>query len=390
MEKTPLNIIARLSPSMAFAAFAIPAGAAEPPASITAVVDSEIEAIMRAHDIPGMAVAVTVGGQSYIFNYGTAERGESRSVDDDTLFEIGSVSKVITATLVGYAVERGNISLTDTPAKYMPELTGTPVDNATILHLGTYTAGGFPLQFPDTVTDEASMVAYYRDWQPDGEPGAIRRYSNPSLGLFGHLAALSMGKPYGELIEGEIFPGLGMAASHVHVPEARMADYSWGHSSSGNKVRVNPGVLDGEAYGVKTTASDLIRFVEANIRPDDLEGDMQRAVEATQVAYFRSGDLVQGLGWEQYPYPAPLEQLLSGNSTEMAREPHPATVIEPAERPSAPTLFNKTGSTGGFGAYVAFVPDEEIGVVVLANRFYPNAARIEAAHAILEVLSDAK
>jgi len=130
MEKTPLNIIARLSPSMAFAAFAIPAGAAEPPASITAVVDSEIEAIMRAHDIPGMAVAVTVGGQSYIFNYGTAERGESRSVDDDTLFEIGSVSKVITATLVGYAVERGNISLTDTPAKYMPELTGTPVDNA--------------------------------------------------------------------------------------------------------------------------------------------------------------------------------------------------------------------------------------------------------------------
>lgn len=375
---------------MAFAIFAVPASAAEPPASITAAVDGEIEAIMNAHDIPGMSVAVTVGGRSYTFNYGTAELGENRSVNDNTLFEIGSVSKVITSTLATYAVERGNLSLADNPSRYMPELDGTAVDNATILHLGTYTAGGFPLQFPDSVKDEASMVAYYRDWQPDAEPGTIRRYSNPSLGLFGHLAALSMGKPYAELVEGQIFPGLGMEASYIRVPDEKMADYSWGHSSSGNKVRVNPGMFDAESYGVKTTAADLIRFVEANIRPQNLQADMQSAVEATQIGYFRTGDMVQGLGWEQYSYPAPLEQLLSGNSTEMAHEPHPASAIEPAEPPSSPTLFNKTGSTGGFGAYVAFVPAEEIGVVMLANRFYPNSARIEAAHAILEALSDAR
>ena len=385
-----MKIITRLSPSLALAAFAFPAGAAEPPASIAAAVDREIEAIMAQYDIPGMAVAVTVDGQSYIFNYGTAERGKDRSVNDDTLFEIGSVSKVITATLATYAVERGELSLSDTPGRYMPELAGTPVDSATVLHLGTYTAGGFPLQFPDTVKNEASMVEYYRDWRPDAEPGTVRRYSNPSLGLFGHLAALSMETPYAELIEGEIFPGLGMTTSYIHVPDERMDDYSWGHSGSGNKVRVNPGVLDGQAYGVKTTASDLIRFVEANIRPQALEPEMQKAVEGTQIGYFRSGDLVQGLGWEQYPYPTPLEQLLSGNSTEMAREPHRATPIEPAERPTEPTLFNKTGSTGGFGAYVAFVPDEEIGVVMLANRFYPNSARIEAAHAILGALAEVR
>jgi beta-lactamase class C len=50
-------------------------------------------------------------------------------------------------------------------------------------------------------------------------------------------------------------------------------------------------------------------------------------------------------------------------------------------------LFSKTGSTNGFGAYVAFVPDRRIGVVMLANRNLPIPARIQAAHAVLERLA---
>jgi beta-lactamase class C len=342
---------------------------------------------MQQHDVPGMAVAVTVGGKSHVFTYGLASREENKPVTKDTLFEIGSVSKTFTATLATYAQAQGKIALGDHPGKYMPELRQSPIDAAGLLHLGTYTAGGLPLQMPDAVTEGASMTGYFKTWKPTAAPGAQRRYSNPSIGLFGHIAALSMGGDYAKLMETEIFPKLGLAGSYIRVPDARMADYAWGINKAGKPIRVSQGVLGAEAYGVKTSAADLIRFVEANLRPDTLDAPMRKAVEGTHIGFFKVGEMVQGLGWEQYAWPVPLERLLAGNAGTMAMDSHAATQIVPPQIPSVPTLFNKTGSTNGFGSYVAFVPAKGIGIAMLANRNLPNAARITAAHAVLEMLA---
>src|SRR6476620_1205508 len=109
---------------------------------------------------------------------------------------------------------------------------------------------------------------------------------------------------------------------------------------------------------------------------------MRDAVQGTHVGYFKKGDMIQGLGWEQYSYPVTLDRLLAGNSNTMAMQPNPATPLTP-QPTSTPALFNKTGSTDGFGAYVVFVPDKRIGLVMLANKNYPIAARVTAAHAVL-------
>jgi beta-lactamase class C len=107
------------------------------------------------------------------------------------------------------------------------------------------------------------------------------------------------------------------------------------------------------------------------------------------MGYFQVGDMVQGLGWEQYRAPVGLARLQAGNSEKMSRGANPATRLQPPQAPPPGTLFNKTGATGGFGAYVLFVPDQRIGIVMLANKNYPIPARVEAALAILEQLAQA-
>jgi beta-lactamase class C len=363
------------------------ASRAENSDKISAAVDRAFRPLLKTHDVPGMAIAVTADGRQHFFSYGVAAKARNVPVTQDTLFEIGSISKTFTATLVSYAHALGKISLDDHPGKYMPQLRGSAVDAATLLNLGTYTAGGLPLQFPDAVTNHADMIRYFRQWKPPAAPGTQRRYSNPSIGLFGHLTALSMNGNFADLVETEVFARLRLGHSYIRVPAAEMSKYAWGHDKAGKPIRAAPGILDAEAYGVKSTAADMIRFVEANIRPETLDMPLRRAVEGTHIGYFKVDDMVQGLGWEQYPYPIALDRLLAGNSGGMVMESNAAVQLTPPRLPSDPTLFNKTGSTNGFGAYAVFVPAKKIGIVMLANKNFPVAARITAAHAVLRQLS---
>ncbi|MEZ2220002.1 class C beta-lactamase [Rhizobium sp. RCC_161_2] len=349
-------------------------------------VNDAIRPAMKENDIPGMAVAVTVRGKHYVFNYGVASRESGQKVTGDTIFELGSISKTFTATLASYAQLRGTLSFSDKASKYLPALAGSSFDTISLLDLGTYTAGGLPLQFPDDVTDQDKMIAYYRNWRPAYAAGTHRLYSNPSIGLFGHLAAASMGEPFDDLMERKIFPGLGLTHTYIRVPQDQMDNYAYGYAKSNKPIRVGPGPMDSEAYGVKTTAADMIRFLEANMDSSKLDETLQGAIAATHTGYYKIGDMTQGLGWEMYAYPTSLEQLQAGNSNEMSRNPNKANKLVPPQSPRRDVLINKTGSTNGFGAYVAFVPAKGIGIVMLANRNYPIPARVKAAYRILMAL----
>ena len=361
------------------------ASAAPDAAALRAIVDKTIQPLMAEHDVPGIAVAVTVDGRTTVFNYGLAARDTKTPVSDTTLFEVGSVSKTIAATLAAYAQVDGKLALTDHPSKFWPALKGSAIDKATLLHLGTYTAGGLPLQFPIDLT-EPEPLRYYRDWKPAARPGAVREYSNPSLGLFGHLTARALGRGYADAVEGVLFPAFGMTSSYINLPDSARPDYAWGYKD-GKPVHFTDEPFSAVTYGVRTTAADLLRFVQANMAPQQLDPAMRRAVEATHVGYFKVGGMTQGLGWEQYAWPVSLQTLLDGNSASMIWDPLPAQRLQPARAPTTPTLFNKTGSTGGFGAYVAFVPAQKIGIVMLANKSYPIPARVTAAYAILQGLA---
>ncbi|MFK9007209.1 class C beta-lactamase [Pseudomonas pergaminensis] len=353
---------------------------------LQAVVDASVKPLMHQQAIPGLAVAVVQNGKVQYFNYGTASKEIQQPVSENTLFEIGSVSKTFTATLGGYAQATGNLKLSDTASQHLPALAGSAFDKISLVQLATYTPGGLPLQFPDAADSPETMLGYFQHWKPVYAPGTQRLYSNPSIGLFGYLSAQSLGQPFNVAMEKTLLPKLGLTNTHVSVPADKSDLYAQGYDKNLKPIRVSPGALDSEAYGIKTSAQDMAHYVMVNMHPQTLEKPLQQAIATTHAGYYTVNGMTQGLGWERYPYPIKLQALLEGNSTPMAMEPHKVTWLTPAQPQPANVLYNKTGSTGGFGAYVVYVPSKDMGVVMLANKNYPNAERVKVAHAILSAM----
>ena len=352
---------------------------------VRSLVDKTINPLMTSQDIPGMAVGIVFEGQSYLFEYGVADKAANKPVTRDTLFEIGSVSKTFTATLATYAQTTGALSLTDKTSRFVPELAGTSFGDVKLLNLGTHTTGGMPLQVPDSVQNTDEIIQYLKAWKPAKPTGTVRTYSNVSIGALGWLTARAMHGDFSSLVADHIFKPLDMTHTFIRVPESQQANYAWGYKN-GKPVRVSPGVFAEEAYGVKTTASDLLRFVRANLGQQVNDQRLRRAIDATRTSYFFDAPMTQDVVWEQYPYPVTVDALLEGNSSRMALEPTPVRELDPPLAPTSGAWVNKTGSTNGFGAYVAFVPSKQMGIVLLANKNYPIAERVRVAHQILTSL----
>ncbi|MEI2829845.1 class C beta-lactamase [Pseudomonas mosselii] len=354
--------------------------------NLQATVDDVIPALMREQGIAGMAVAVYANGQSHYFNYGLADKASRQPVSRDTLFEVGSVSKTYTATLAALASAEGKLDLQAPASRYQPALAKASIGKASVLELGTYSGDCLPLQFPDEVQTPAQTLAWFQHWQPRFAPGTHRCYSNPSLGLFGDLAARAQQQPFAELMTQQVLPRLGLKHTYLEVPASARGLYAQGYDAKDQPVRVNPGPYAEQAYGIKTSASDLLHYVQLQLQPDTLDPAMRKAIAITQSGYFQVGAMIQGLGWERYPYPVSLDTLLEYNGAKIIRGENPIQALNPALPADPGAWYNKTGATGGFGAYVAFVPSRQMGIVLLANRNYPNEERVRAAQRILSSL----
>ncbi|EDT37650.1 class C beta-lactamase [Burkholderia ambifaria] len=360
--------------------------AAATPDEIHDTVTRNVAPLMKQFAIPGMAIGIVADGKPYVFDYGVMSTQTGKPVTGDTLFEIGSVSKTLTATLAADAQEGGELSLSDPAAKYLPALQGKPFGGVTLLELGTHTPGGMPLQVPDSIRDDAGLMRYLDAWRPAYTPGTRRTYSNVAIGMLGQLTAKAMNRDFAALMEQRLFPALGMTHTYINVPAARQGDYAQGYTQDGKPIRMTGGMLWQPAYGVRTTAADLLRFVQANMGLVDTAPRLQRALERTHTGYFRAGPFTQDLIWEQYPYPVALPTLLEGNGPPMLHDATPTTELKPPLAPRPDTWINKTGSTNGFSTYVAFVPAKRIAIVMLANRNFPIEDRVKAAYLIVEAL----
>ena len=272
-----------------------PAIAGEAPADrLKALVDAAVQPVMKANDIPGLAVAISLKGEPHYFSYGLASKEDGRQVTPETLFEIGSVSKTFTATLAGYALAQDKMRLDDRASQHWPALQGSRFDSISLLDLATYTAGGLPLQFPDSVQkDQAQIRDYYRQWQPTyaGQPAPLFQ---PEHRPVGYLAARSLASRSNGLWSSKCSRHWASNRPTSTCPRRR-----WRSTPRATARTTAPTGRSRPAgcrrLRVKTSAADLLRFVDANLHPERTDRPWAQALDATHRGYYKVGDMTQGL-----------------------------------------------------------------------------------------------
>lgn len=353
---------------------------------LTRTIDPAVHKLMNAHNLPGLALGLTVNGRTCYFNYGVSSRAGGRPVTEETLFEIGSLSKTFTAIVAAQAQGEGRLALTDPVSRHLPGLAGSAFDRVTLLNLATHTAG-LPLMLPGDIKTADQLKKYYLNWRPPYEPGSSRTYSNPGTALLGRAAAAAMGEPFEELMTTRLLPGLGLNRTFITVPVGYSQDYAQGYNKNNQPVRLTNDLLSTEAYALKSCTRDLLRYIEIYMGLTEVEPKLREALDKTLIGHYQVGGLHQALMWEYFDYPADLKTMQAGGSADMIWKDNPASALEPAERPKMAALYNKTGSTNGFATYAAFVPETKTGLILLANRPFPIEERMALAHQILSELS---
>ncbi|MBA2646700.1 MAG: beta-lactamase family protein, partial [Pyrinomonadaceae bacterium] len=198
--------------------------------------DDLIATQMRERHIPGLALAVVQNGKVVkAQGYGLASVEFGVPVTPDTVFEIGSVTKQITAAAVMLLVEDGKLALNDSITKH---LTGLPASwrAITVRHLLTHTSGvknytglpGFELSKRMKRDDFTKMVA---SLPLNFAPGDSWSYGNTPYNLLGHIIEVVSGESYWQFVAARIFRPLGMTASGDRDPKRiipqRASGYEW-------------------------------------------------------------------------------------------------------------------------------------------------------------------
>ncbi|WP_406207331.1 beta-lactamase family protein [Kitasatospora sp. NBC_01560] len=314
----------------------------------------------------GVVVAGLAGGAVEIRGAGRTHAAPGGGVPDaHTLFEIGSVTKVFTSLALARLVLAGSVSLDEPladvladaladalpPGATVPAKRGTPI---TLQHLATHSSGlpRLPagMLLPALLTPNkpdpyrrctsAALLAGLARTRLHSEPGRGFRYSNLGAGLLGLALAHRAGTGYEELITREICEPLGLADTVITVDGERSARLAQGHTSGRRAVPGwNLADLAG-AGGLRSTAADLAILLRAQLASAD-DAPLAPAIALTREVEHRVNPFAwMHLGW-------------------LAHRLH-------AQQGGHLQIWHN-GETGGFRSLVAFDPEKQVGVIVLAN-----------------------
>ena len=285
-------------------------GAGETPtvAQIKAVLQ---QCVVGQNRTPGIVVGVIDANGTNVVANGVRERGKVDRVDGDSIFELGSITKLFTTTLLQQMVEQGEVKLDDPIGKFLPSSIKTPSRGRreiTLLDLATHTSGlpSVPNNLSPRDGDDpwsdytiVQMYDFLSHYKLPRKPGAKFDYSNFGMGLLGHILALRAGTNYEALVVSRICDPLQMNSTRITLSPEMKSRLATGHSTVGPPVK-NWGSLALQGDGAFcSSVNDMLKFLAANMGRD--KSPLSATMAKTHVPRHRAFlGMKVGLGWMEF------------------------------------------------------------------------------------------
>ena len=314
------------------------------------MLDKRIDSIARNYinkvSTVGLSIGVVKNGNTYTYGYGATAKEGGRIPNADAIFEIGSISKTFTATLLAYYAVDRKVSLTDPITKYLPDSVAANknLQQVTLRMLANHTSGlpRLPSNLPLTEAamanpykdyDHAKLFDYLKNCELSSTPGEKYAYSNLGAGLLGAILERVSHKTYDQMVVDVICRPLGMNNTMQHIGSAYKERLVKVYNDKAEPVMMwDMDALAG-AGALRSSANDLLIYAQANMMKD--AGKLSQAMDLTHgITYDK--EITIGLGWHMGK---------NGNDNYLWHN----------------------GGTGGSSSYMAFSPDNNIAVVVLSN-----------------------
>lgn len=252
----------------------------------------------------GMSVAVIMDGEVAYFNYGTMEKG-GKPVNENTLYEIASVSKVFTGILLADAVISGTVNLDDPVQDYfdfkIPNYRG---EQMTLVQLATHSSGlpRMPYDFRPSANPydykEEHLLEYLKKGVLNRAPGKGYEYSNLGVGLLGYVLSQVDGRSYDQLLREVILEKLGMASTAVYLNDELQQRKAKPHLMNGTPTQEWDFDVLQACGGIKSTTRDLARFATACMGSLETDGQLTQAIQLASQTHYRDISAQVGLGWQ--------------------------------------------------------------------------------------------
>jgi CubicO group peptidase (beta-lactamase class C family) len=264
---------------------------------------SRLEELAVAAGVPGAVLGVWADGEQTITPYGVLNRGTGVEVTADSVFQVGSITKTWTATMIVQLAAEGRLGLDDPVVKLLPE---APIDaRITVRHLLTHQSGIDGDLFTDTGRGDGCLERYVgllADVDQLFEPGTAYSYCNAGFVVLGRIIEILDGRTWDESLRARLIEPLGLAATMTLPEEAILHRAALGHIADGSPVETwNLPRAVGPAGLITQSAGDLLRFAQLHLDdPDGLYSGMREA----QVAFPGGANGVEaiGLAWRLYDW----------------------------------------------------------------------------------------